>query len=195
MKSNARAFFGRRLALLCLAGLVLTGFLAAGHLLSFPAGVPRHVDAVVVLAGDGVLSATRYARGRDLVLAGYSERLILTYPSDAEFNDTQVRDMNVRIVAFMPASGSWPEAVAVRKRMQAEGLQSVMVVSDPPHMLRLLYTWGSIFRGTGLDYTLVATKPPWWSGWCWWCNPDALGFVGSEVLKLGYYLVRYRFGF
>ena len=79
-------------------------------------------------------------------------------------------------------SGSWGEALAVRDRMQAEGLRTVMVVSDPPHMLRLSYTWGSILRGTGLDYTLVATNPPWWRCWslvaCWrrprsscpWCS-------------------------
>jgi hypothetical protein len=50
-------------------------------------------------------------------------------------------------------------------------------------------------RGTGLDYTLVATTPPWWPGWRWWRNPGASDFVGNEVLKLGYYVVRYRFGF
>ena len=86
------------------------------------------------------------------------------------------------------------EAVTVRERMQAEGLRTVMVVSDPPHMLRLRYTWGSVLRGTGIDYTLVATAPPWWPGWRWWRNPGASDFVGNEVLKLGYYVVRYRFG-
>ena len=91
-------------------------------------------------------------------------------------------------------SGSWGEALAVRDRMQAEGLRTVMVVSDPPHMLRLRYTWGSVLRGTGLDYTLVATNPPWWPGWRWWRNPGASDFVGNEVLNLGYYVVRYRFG-
>ena len=70
-----------------------------------------------------------------------------------------------------------------------------VVVSDPPHMLRLRYTWGSVLRGTGMDYTLVATAPPWWPGWRWWRNPGASDFVGNEVLKLGYYVLRYRFGF
>ncbi len=69
-----------------------------------------------------------------------------------------------------------------------------MVVSDPPHMLRLRYTWGSVLRGTGLAYTLVATSPPWWPGWRWWRTTESASFVGNEVLKLGYYVVRYRFG-
>ena len=187
---------GRALGLvsLGLATLAFAGFLAAGALLSAPAGAPRTVDAVVVLGGDGRLSTSRYARGRDLVLAGYGKRLILFYPGAADLKDAKARVPVVEVVACMPAPNSWSEAQAVRERMQAEGLRSVMVVSDPPHMLRLRYTWGSILRGTGLDYTLVATTPPWWPGWHWWASLDAAQFVGSEVLKLGYYMAKYRFG-
>ena len=42
---------------------------------------------------------------------------------------------------------------------------------------------------------LVAADTPWWSAWRWWENEQAALFAGIEVLKLGYYLVRYRFGF
>ena len=90
---------------------------------------------------------------------------------------------------------SWQEAQAVRARMQANGWKSVLVVSDPPHMLRLRYVWASNFRGTGLTYTLVATDPPWWSAWRWWRTKQASDFVGDEVLKLGYYVLRYPLGF
>ena len=187
-------YFFLLVTFLCLPELALLGFFTSGALLSAAAGEARHVDAVVVLGGDPGTGG-RYARGRDLVLAGYSQRLILMYPSAAEIKDAQSRLPGVEIVDSTPAQGSWGEAMAVRERMQAEGLRSVVVVSDPPHMLRLRYTWASIFRGTGLDYTLVATSPPWWPGWRWWRNAEASGFVGNEVLKLGYYVVRYRFGF
>ncbi|MBK6558234.1 MAG: hypothetical protein IPG16_13925 [Comamonadaceae bacterium] len=83
----------------------------------------------------------------------------------------------------------------MRTRMQAEGLRSVMVVSEPPHLLRLRYTWGSVFRGSDPGYTLIASAPPWWSTWRWWQHPRAAAFVDSEFLKLGYYVARYRFGF
>lgn len=180
-------------AFLCLPELALLGFFTTGALLSAPAGEARSVDAVVVLGGDGGTGG-RYARGRDLVLAGYSNRLILLYPSATEIKDALAKVPSVDIVDSMDGRGSWGEALAVRERMQAEGLHTVMVVSDPPHMLRLRYTWGSILRGTGLDYTLVATTPPWWPGWRWWSNPQASSFVGNEVLKLGGYLLKYRFG-
>jgi hypothetical protein len=185
------------LAFLCLPELALLGFFTTGALLSAPSGDARHVDAVVVLGGDGGAGGLgeRYVRGRDLVLAGYSKRLILVYPSAVQISDAQATMSGVEVLDSTPATGSWGEAMAVRQLMQADGLSSVMVVSDPPHMLRLRYTWGSILRGTGLDYTLVATSPPWWPGWRWWRNPGASDFVGNEVLKLGGYVVKYRFGF
>lgn len=163
-------------------------------LLSSPAGAPRYVDAIVVLGGDGGMGG-RYARGLDLVAAGYSKRLVLTFPSAGQIKDAKSMLPDTEIVDSAPAPGSWGEAVAVRDLMQARGFRSVMVVSDPPHMLRLLYTWGSIFRGTGLEYSLVATNPTWWSDWGWWRNRQASDFVSNEVLKLGYYLMKHCFGF
>lgn len=194
MSPRARFALTVLVLFLCLPELALLGFLTTGALLSAPAGEARNVDAVVVLGGDPGTGG-RYARGRDLVLSGYSQRLILLYPSAAQISDARASIPGVEIVDAMDGRGSWGEAMAIRRRMEAEGLRTVMVVSDPPHMLRLRYTWGSVLRGTGLRYTLVATSPPWWPGWRWWRNPSASDFVGNEVLKLGYYLLRYRFGF
>jgi hypothetical protein len=89
---------------------------------------------------------------------------------------------------------SWGEAKATRSRMLTNGWRTALVVSDPPHLLRVAYAWSSNFWGTSLSYTLIETHPPWWSVWRWWANPYASSFVGDEVLKLGYYVVRYRFG-
>ena len=129
------------------------------------------------------------------VLAGFSERLVLIEPSAAERKDALANLPGVEIWDDVLPGNSWGEAEAARARMQANDWHSVLVVSDPPHLLRLRYTWASIFRGTDLAYTLIASNPPWWSAWRWWQNPQSAGFVDSEVLKLGYYVVRYRFGF
>jgi hypothetical protein len=153
------------------------------------------VDAVVVLGGDGGMGGRYVRAAATWCWRGTAEAADPGLPQRRTNQRCQARVPGVEIVDSMPASsGSWGEALAVRELMKAEGLRSVMVVSDPPHMLRLRYTWGSVLRGTGLDYTLVATAPPWWPGWRWWRNPGASDFVGNEVLKLGYYVVRYRFG-
>ena len=124
-------------------------YFTAGFVVSLPAELPRHVDAVVVLGGDAGTGG-RYARGRDLVLAGFRGRLILIHPGVSERKDAAVKVPSVEIVDSFLSRNSWEEAKTVRARMEAEGLRSVMVVSDPPHMLRLRYTWGSIFRGSDL---------------------------------------------
>lgn len=173
--------------------LALLGFFTAGALLSCPAELPRHADVVVVLGGSG--DGARYARGLELVQAGFSERLVLIVPNAKERKDALAKLRGVEFWDDVLPANSWGEAEAARARMQAKGWHSVLVVSDPPHLLRLRYTWGSIFRGTDLTYTLIASDPPWWSVWRWWQNPQSAGFVDSEVFKLGYYVLHYRFGF
>ena len=102
-----------------------------------------------------------------MLLGFFTTGALLSAPAGEARTVDAVVVPGVEIVDSMDERGSWGEALAVRARMQAEGLRSVMVVGDPP----------------------------WRPGWRWWRNPEASGFVGNEVLKLGYYVVRYRFGF
>lgn len=171
--------------------VALLGFFTAGAVLSSPADMPHKADVVVVLGG----GVARYPRGRDLVLAGYAPHLIVFEPNAAERNDAVARVPSVELWDDVKPQNTWGEALAVRNWMQANGLHTALVVSDPPHLLRVAYSWSSHFRGTGLSYTLIAAEPPWWSAWRWWASPQSARFVEKEVLKLGYYLLVYRFGF
>lgn len=168
-------------------------FLSVGVLLASPSEPAEKVDVVIVLGGGG--DGGRYARGRELIQAGYCDRLALIGATQAELRNARVHVPQVLVWDDLLQRNSWGEAEAARDRMRAIGYKSAMVVSDPPHMLRLLYTWGSVFRGTDLRYTLVATNPAWWPRWKWWSNASAAAFVRSELLKLGYYVLNYRFGF
>lgn len=192
-----RSKFARRAALTLLMGflllpeMALLGFFTAGAVLASPAGLPHRADLVVVLGGgDG----ERYERGRDLVLKGFADRLIVIIPSPAERKDAIARLPVVEFWDDVKPRNSWGEAQTVRGWMQAQGWRSVLVVTDPPHLLRAQYTWASNFRGADMDFTLVAADPTWWSTWRWWDNRKSIHFVENEVLKMGYYLVRYRFG-
>lgn len=180
-------------AFLLLPEISLLGYLTAGAVLAAPAGVPHAADVVVVLGGDG--SGGRYTRGRELIRAGYGRQLVLIEPNAVDRKDALVNLPGVVIWDDILPGNSWGEAQVTRTRMQAKGWKSVLVVSDPPHMLRLRYAWSSNFWGSDLSFTLVATNPPWWSAWRWWANPQSKSFVENEVLKLGYYVLRYRFGF
>ena len=178
------------LGLLLLPEISLLGYVTAGALLSLPADLPRRTDAVVVVGGgDGA----RYIRGRKLVMAGYSQRLLLINSSSSEREDALQSLQGVEVRIDDLPQNSWQEAQAVRAWMTTYGWRSVMVVSDPPHLLRLRYTWSSVLRGMDVTYFLVSSDPTWWSAWAWWQNPLSAQFVGDEVLKLGYYVLRYRF--
>ena len=169
----------------------LVGFFTAGAALSSPASVPRAVDVVVVLGG----GVDRQVRGKALVLAGYSKRLLVINASEQERKDHQASLPSVELIFDNTPRHTWDEAQMARTRMQANGWHTALVVSDPPHLLRVAYAWSSALRGTDLTYTLISTEPPWWPGWRWWTNSTSAAFVDSEVLKLGYYVLRYPLGF
>ena len=187
-----RTGLGWLLAVLLGVLLAFLGFWSAGAILALPSSNPQRADAVVMLGGgDGA----RYARARELVLAGLAPRLVLIDPTAAELADAKTRFPDAMVWKDVLPGNSWGEAKTTRTRMQANGWKSVLVVTDPPHMLRVRYAWASNFFGSDLHFVLVAANPTWWSTWRWWQNPQSAQFVGEEMLKLGYYVVRYRFGF
>lgn len=188
--TSQNVLLGLLLALLLVPEVALVGFFTVGAVLASPASQPHRADVVVVLGG----GVERYPRGRDLVLAGYASRLIVFEPSAAERQDALAQVPNAEFWDDVKPQNTWGEALAVSSWMKRNGLQTALVVSDPPHLLRVAYSWSSHFRGASLSYTLVATEPAWWSTWRWWANFQSTRFVENEVLKLGYYVLRYRFG-
>ena len=187
---ESKGGLGLLIVFLLLPELFLLGYFSVGHVLAFGDSAPRKSDLIVVLGGG---SGERYAKGKSLVVAGFSENFLLLNPSDSEREDaSSLRNSKLRI-DDLPRN-SWQEAKAVRAWMEAYGWKSVIVVSDPPHMLRLRYAWSSVFRNSDLSFSLLATKHAWWSAATWWSNPQSNAFVESEILKLGYYILYYRFG-
>ena len=172
-------------------------------LLPAPAGLPNEADAIVVLGGG---SGDRVARSLQLLEAGYAPQLVLTgatpdgvagTPGVHEIQDARA-DFLLRnkvqpdkIHYVFPSSNSWQEAHSTLELMQDMGWSRVIVVSDPPHMLRLAYTWRRAFRSHSQSFILVATEPAWWNPVLWWRNQSSFTFVASEIVKLVYYVVKY----
>ena len=96
-----------------------------------------------------------------------------------------------RLVPELSATNSFEEATATLVLMKARGWQTALVVSDPPHMRRLNGVWGKAFAGTGKSYILVASEPVWWNADQWWRNEKSGQFVITEILKIGYYVVKH----
>jgi hypothetical protein len=183
-------FFSLRLLVL-LAALAWTLWVSLGAILEWPASEPVAADAVVVLGED---PGHRYQRGKELLLAGYAKTLVLILPLPHVLQDANSHLPGVTIHIDRSADSTWTEAQVMRRWMEANGVRHVLVVSDPQHMLRVSYSWWSVFRGSGLRYTLVAAPQANWSAWHWWENEALAINAGMEVLKLVYYVGRFRFG-
>jgi uncharacterized SAM-binding protein YcdF (DUF218 family) len=184
-------------AVLAAAAIAFVGA-TAGHWLEAPAQAPRRADAIVVLGGD---EGDRAMRALELYREGYAPTLVLTGleygnaapPAALTWRADFLEARGVPRLALrfeVDSKNSYTEAVNVLALMRQQGWRAVIVVSDPPHMRRLAWTWGRVFAGSGLDYVLVASKPEWWSPGDWWREERSGGFVIMEFIKLGYYVAK-----
>ncbi len=98
------------------------------------------------------------------------------------------------IIFDTKSNNSWDEAVNTFKLMKEKDWKSVIVVSDPPHLLRVWWAWSKVFRKSSLHFMLAATNPEWWNAWKWWANEKSCKWVVSEYLKAGYFVYKYHFG-
>ena len=183
-------FFSLRLLVL-LAALAWTLWVSLGAILEWPASEPVAADAVVVLGED---PGHRYQRGKELLQAGYAKTLVLILPLPHVLQDAGSQLPGVTVHIDRSAVSTWSEAQIMRRWMEVNGVRHVLVVSDPQHLLRVQYSWWSVFRGSGLRFTLVAAPQANWSAWRWWENEALAINAGMELLKLVYYIGRYRFG-
>jgi uncharacterized SAM-binding protein YcdF (DUF218 family) len=171
----------------------------AGFWLESPAQEPVHADAIVVLGGD---DGDRALRALQLYRDGYAPTLVLTGLEHGETTTPPALNWRADFLAErgVPRSAlrfevesrsSYAEAVNVLAQMRQQGWHRVIVVSDPPHMRRLSWTWARVFRNSGLEYVLVASDPPWWSPRHWWRDEASGSFVIMEFIKLGYYFAEH----
>jgi uncharacterized SAM-binding protein YcdF (DUF218 family) len=86
---------------------------------------------------------------------------------------------------------TWEEAENTSNTMEKKGWKSAIIVSDPPHMLRLHQTWNRAFKGSSKTFILVSTTPSWWDRVLWWKNRQSYQFVISEIKKNLFYAAVY----
>lgn len=172
------------------AALIWALWISLGGILSFPASQPVPAEVIVVLGED---PGHRYQKAKSLISAGFAPQLILILPLPPVAQDAKARFGDDKVIVETQPDSTWSEAVVMRERLAALGVRKVLVVSDPPHLLRAAYSWGSVFRGAEIEYHFVATEPDWWSDWNWWENEQGAIYAGMELLKLLYYFAKYRF--
>ncbi len=182
--------------LLLISATVAVSFFSLGILVSQYADRPEKTDVIIVLGGDNGL---RVHKGAELYNAGYASHIILTgidqrfyHPEHPNWRERRMMTLGVPKVAIKVDSKSrttWEEAMNTSKTMERKGWRSAMIVSDPPHLLRLHQTWSRAFEGSSKTFILVPTKPTWWHQILWWRNDKSYQFVISEIQKNIFYVV------
>jgi uncharacterized SAM-binding protein YcdF (DUF218 family) len=187
-------------AALAMLALSVWAVLNAAHFFAGPASPPVKADLIAVLGGDGGDRGLTAAR---LYASGMAPRVLI---EGLEATPSLVRRaiLNWRVQVLVDAgvplaqleydtesANSWEEALNTRRLMQARGWRRVLVVSDPPHMRRLSWTWGRVFEGSGLEFSLVASSPPDWKPDIWWRDEKSGAAVIMECIKIAYYLAKY----
>ncbi|ACF11498.1 protein of unknown function DUF218 [Chlorobaculum parvum NCIB 8327] len=178
--------------------LFATVYLGLGFLVSLHSTKPEKADVIVVLGGDNGL---RVEKGTELYKAGYAKNIVLTgidsryySPSRPNWRERRMLEAGVpkkAITVDIWSETTWEEAENTSDLMDKKGWNSALVVSDPPHMLRLHKTWTQAFAGSSKQFILVTTEPEWWHPLFWWRDPFSKQFVINEIKKNIYYLLAY----
>jgi hypothetical protein len=177
------------------AGII---FLSLGLVVSFPAQKPQKADVIIVLGGDNGL---RVEKGAELYNAGYAPNVLLTgidgkfyRPGQPNWREKRMRALGVpkkAIKVDTESETTWEEAINAAETLQKKEWSRAIVVSDPPHMLRIHQTWSRVFEGSSKQIILVATEPDWWNTVFWWKSKIGYRFVISEIKKNIYYFAVY----
>jgi uncharacterized SAM-binding protein YcdF (DUF218 family) len=173
-------------------------FFSLGFLVSLHASLPEKSDVIIVLGGDNGL---RVRKGAELYSAGYASNVILTGIDERFYHRGHPNWRERRMIAFgvpkkaikidSKSKTTWEEAENTSKTMNEKGWKSAIVVSDPPHMLRLHQTWSKAFEGSSKKFILVPTNPSWWHKALWWKNRQSYQFVINEIKKNLFYAAIY----
>lgn len=173
-------------------------FLSLGLLVSQHASNPEKSDVIIILGGDNGL---RVRKGAELYNAGYASHVILTGIDERFYRPGRPNWRERRMIALgvpkksikvdTKSKTTWEEAENTSKTMKKNGWRSAIVVSDPPHMLRLHQTWSRAFEGSSKKIILVSTNPSWWHPVIWWKNRQSYQFVISEIKKNLFYAAIY----
>jgi uncharacterized SAM-binding protein YcdF (DUF218 family) len=199
---------GRRLLLAAIVfGLwVLVAWAAAKLLIVNTPLAPA--DVIVVLSGSAVYRE-RTQRAAEYYRQGLASRILLTNDnlrgewSSAEqrnpFFYERARDNLFRLdvpadrVEVLPTTvtSTYDEALALREYAITNKLRSLLVVTSAYHSRRVLWTFGKVFRQTGIAINVQSveageqTPPP----LTWWLHLRGWQMVAGEYVKNVYYRV------
>ena len=158
-------------------------------------------DVILVLGGG---AGEREEWGADLYLAGFAPWVIASgetphTPGEkrtfAEISSRYLETLGVPEPAIMTlpeTTSTYDEAVASLALLNELGASSMIVISDPYHLRRTLWTFRKVYADEGIRLAFSATPHTWFSANRWWTRERDLMAVIQEYEKMLFYLVTGR---
>ena len=170
--------------------LALSFWVELGRFVSTPSDLPVRSDLVVSLGGD---PGQRLKKAADLYFQGYARNILLVGEVPIWGAD-YLKGLGVEgehLLVDARAKSSWEEAQAGYALATTKGWHSILVVSDPPHLRRVSWSWNQVFSGSEITLKFIPADLPYWKASYWWLDPESKRWVYSEVEKLFYYMLSY----
>ncbi|HLH72249.1 MAG TPA: YdcF family protein [Chloroflexota bacterium] len=151
----------------------------------------QHSDVIVVLGGgDG--DRERYAGA--LYKQGLASHVIATGGPDGTTSaaDALTR-WGIPYRAVTLANGTqntYQDALSTRHLMEANHWQTALLVTDPYHMRRSIWTFRSVLEGTTLEVQPAPVVGGWFQADRWWTTEEGFAVVNEEYLKIAYYVIK-----
>lgn len=89
---------------------------------------------------------------------------------------------------------TYQDALATRHLMEINHWQSALLVTDPYHMRRSVWTFRTAFAGTSLAIQPAPVVDSWFQADRWWTTEAGFAVVNEEYLKIAYYVLRGQIG-
>jgi uncharacterized SAM-binding protein YcdF (DUF218 family) len=198
------------IALLTLSALLIAAYIGRAPLLSAVARAwvidepVEKADAVVALGGGLQYRTFEAARLYHAGLASTvliisvkptpTDKLGLTEPERDLFRKVLLKKgvPEQAIVAVgNDCTSSYDDAIAVRDWMLKNHARTLIAPTDIFHTRRLRWLLHKIFRHTGIQVRIDAMTPEEYSVNDWWRHEEGLIAFQNEVIKFGFYLLRY----
>lgn len=97
----------------------------------------------------------------------------------------------INLMQFPIPLNTFEEILNIEKEMTNKNIRSAIIVTDPPHTLRVKIFIELFTTRLKEDYIIVSSEPEWWNKHLYFTNWYAFKFSLSELLKIPYNIIKY----
>lgn len=184
LSMNRRSFSGGVVVFLFLCAFTGIGwnlFVNLGDTLAI-SSAPCKADVIFCLSG----STDRLNRCKSLLEHGYAPYIAVTTEAAKQWFLREGLDSSVLLCPAFSATSTYEEGLIARELFQpVSNYSKVLLVSDPYHGYRSLWTMNHFFLRSTVEFLFVTSGAIQLHEW--WSNPQTRVFVLHEIPKIIYY--------